>query len=316
MRRIISDPSAYIPIVVLAALLLASLAAPLFAAYVSRSDPLTSSLTAKISLDGEEVKVIQPVTGGLGIGTVPIGPTWTGQYFVGADSQGRDVMARILYGGQNSLVIAGAATLITLVFAAIIGLAAGFFGGVIDTVLSRFLDIIWAFPVFLLATSLSVVTIGRELSFGFFTLRADSIIVPILIIGIVNVPYVARPVRGQTQQIAQSDFVLAATGIGVPRWRILLMDIIPNVLSTLIVFAPMMMALNMILESSLSYLNIGVQAPAASWGTIIRDNKGLLYSRPLTTIAPGLAIVLTVLMLNLLGDVIRDTLDPKAKVKL
>ncbi len=136
-----------------------------------------------------------------------------------------------------------------------------------------------------------------------------------LIIGIVYVPYVARPVRGQVLSLKNSDFVLAARALGVPPWRILLRDILPNVTTTLIVFVPLMMALNMLTESALSFLSIGVQPPNASWGTIIEDGQALIYTRPLVAIAPGIAIVITVLALNVLGDGVRDALDPRAKLR-
>jgi peptide/nickel transport system permease protein len=127
---------------------------------------------------------------------------------------------------------------------------------------------------------------------------------------------VARPVRGQVISLRESEFVLAAVGLGVPSHRILLRDILPNVSTTLIVFVPLMMALNMLTESALSFLSIGVQPPDASWGTIIQDGQGLLYSRPWVALAPGIAIVLTVLSLNVLGDGLRDALDPRSKIKL
>ncbi|RYB04251.1 ABC transporter permease [Lichenibacterium ramalinae] len=295
---------------------LACLAAPLYAARVSGTDPFASNISGSVSIDGQDVAVMQAETEGLGFGTTPIGPTWRGPYFLGADTQGRDVMARLLYGGQNSLIIAGSATLITLVVAAVLGIVAGFFGGWIDIVLSRLLDILWAFPVFLLAISLSVVTIGHGLVIGPVTIGSDSLLLPILIIALVYVPYVARPIRGQVLQLRRTEFVLAARGLGVPRGRILRVDVLPNVATTLIVFAPLTMALNMIIESALSFLSIGVQSPQASWGTIIEDGQSLLYTRPLVAIAPGVAIVLTVLALNVLGDGVRDALDPRAKLKM
>ena len=305
--------------VALAALLLiglACLAAPLYAARVSGTDPFASNISGSVTVDGQDVPVMQAETEGLGFGTTPIGPTWRGTYFLGADTQGRDVMARLLYGGQNSLIIAGSATVITLVVAAVLGIVAGFFGGWIDIGLSRLLDILWAFPVFLLAISLSVVTIGHGLVIGPVTIASDSLLLPILIIALVYVPYVARPIRGQVLQLRRTEFVLAATGLGVPKGRILLVDILPNVLTTLIVFAPLTMALNMIIESALSFLSIGVQSPQASWGTIIEDGQSLLYTRPLVAVAPGVAIALTVLALNVFGDGVRDALDPRAKLRM
>ncbi|SIR31800.1 peptide/nickel transport system permease protein [Rhizobium sp. RU20A] len=298
----------------LAIIVLSSLCAPLYASYVSGTDPFRSSLSARIMVDGKRVKVMQASTEGLGLGVSPIGPTWGPQYLLGADTQGRDVAARLLYGGRNSLLIAATSTAICLCLAAIVGISAGFFGGWVDKVLSRILDILWAFPVYLLAISLSIVFISQGIVIGPIEIRADSLLLPIFIIGIIYVPYVARPVRGRVLALKESEFVLAARGLGIPAWRILLHDILPNVSTMLIVFVPLMMGLNIIIESSLSFLSIGVQAPDASWGTIIQDGQTLLYSRPAVALAPGIAIVLTVLSLNVLGDSLRDALDPRTKL--
>lgn len=295
---------------------LVCLLAPVYAAW-AHTDPFTSTLDAVVKINGQDVPVMEQSTEGLGLGYTPIGPTWQlGNYFLGADNQGRDVMARLLYGGMNSLFIAGMATLVTLFFATLIGLAAGYFGGIIDTLLSRFLDILWAFPVYLLAISLSIVLIAQGLNLGIITIESGSLWLPIFIIGVVYVPYVARPVRGQVLALRESEFVLAAIGLGVPSHRILLRDILPNVSTTLIVFVPIMMALNMITESALSFLSIGVQPPDASWGTIIQDGQNLLYTRPMVALAPGIAIVITVLALNVLGDGLRDALDPRSKIRI
>jgi peptide/nickel transport system permease protein len=299
---------------VLLMIILSSLAAPLYAHYVSGTDPFQSNLSGKIKIDGKKVKVMQPSTEGLGLGVTPIGPTWAAQYFLGADTQGRDVAARLLYGGRNSLLIASCATAICLVFAALIGICAGFFGGAVDMILSRFLDVLWAFPVYLLAISLSIVLISKGIVLGPIEITANSLLLPIGIIGIIYVPYVARPVRGRVLALKNSEFVLAAIGLGIPEWRILWKDILPNVSTMLIVFIPLMMALNIVTESSLSFLSIGVQAPDASWGTIIQDGQTLLYTRPVVALAPGIAIALTVLTLNVVGDSIRDALDPRTKI--
>ena len=292
------------------------LLAPVYASWAG-VDPFTSTLDATVTIDGTAVPVMEQSTEGLGLGYNPIGPTWRlGSYFLGADNQGRDVMARLLYGGLTSLLIAGAATVLTLTVATILGLAAGFFGGLTDIILSRILDVLWAFPVYLLAISLSIVLIAHGITIGPITIESGSLWLPIFIIGVVYIPYVARPVRGQVLSLRESEFVLAAIGLGVPSHRILLRDILPNVSTTLIVFVPLMMALNMLTESALSFLSIGVQPPDASWGTIIQDGQGLLYSRPWVAMAPGIAIVLCVLALNVLGDGLRDALDPRSKIKL
>jgi len=288
-------------------------------AYVSfaNTDPFRASLDATVEINGVEVPVMEESTEGLALGYTPIGPTWQlGNYFLGADNQGRDVMARLLYGGLNSLLISGAATIITMVLATAIGLTAGFFGGMTDTILSRILDVLWAFPVYLLAISLSIVLIAQGIDLGIIVVEAGSLWLPIFIIAIVYIPYIARPIRGQVLALRRSEFVLAAIGLGVPEHRILLRDILPNVSTTLIVFTPLMLAINMLTESALSFLSIGVQPPDASWGTIIQDGQGLLYTRPMVALAPGLAIALTVLVLNILGDGVRDALDPRSKIKL
>ena len=316
MRRLSRDRAAMAALVLFAVILAMCLLAPVYAAWAG-VDPFRSTLDAVIMIDGKQVPVMEQSTEGLGLGYNPIGPTWQiGNYFLGADNQGRDVMARLLYGGLNSLLIAGTATVLTLAAATLLGLAAGFFGGFIDTLLSRILDVLWAFPVYLLAISLSIVLIAHGIEIGPITVESGSLWLPIFIIGIVYIPYVARPVRGQVLSLRESEFVLAAIGLGVPSHRILFRDILPNVSTTLIVFVPLMMALNMLTESALSFLSIGVQPPDASWGTIIQDGQGLLYSRPMVALAPGIAIVLSVLALNVLGDGLRDALDPRSKIRL
>jgi peptide/nickel transport system permease protein len=316
LRRLLRDRVAVFALFVFLLIVVLCLLAPVYAAWAG-VDPFKSTLDAVIKVNGQDIPVMEQSTEGLGLGYTPIGPTWElGNYFLGADNQGRDVMARLLYGGLNSLLIAGAATVFTLFFATVVGLAAGFFGGLVDVVLSRILDILWAFPVYLFAISLSIVLIAQGISIGPITVESGSLWLPIFIIGIVYIPYIARPVRGQVMALRESEFVLAAICLGVPSYRILLRDILPNVSTTLIVFVPIMMALNMLTESALSFLSIGVQPPDASWGTIIQDGQTLLYTRPLVALAPGIAIVITVLALNVLGDGLRDALDPRSKIRI
>ena len=306
--------AAFAMLVVIVAL---CLSAPLYAQYIAKTDPFQSNLNGTFALDGKTVDVMQPSTTGLGLGVTPIGPTWQiGPYMLGADDQGRDVAARLLYGGLNSLLIGSTSTIICLFLATLLGTFSGFFGGVVDAVVSRVLDVMWAFPIFFLAISLSIVLINKSISLGPITINSGSLWLPILIVGIVYVPYVARPIRGQVLALKQSEFVLASVGLGVPAHRILLRDILPNVSTTIIVFVPLMMALCILTESALSFLSIGVQPPAASWGTIIQDGQNLLYTRPLVAVAPGVAIALTVLALNVLGDGVRDALDPRSKVRI
>lgn len=316
LRKLLADRAAMGALALFLFIVLLCLAAPLYATYVAHTDPFTSNIDGTTTVDGEEVNLIQPSTEGLGLGSVPLGPTWDiHNYFLGADGQGRDIAARLLYGGRNSLLIAGASTVLCLVLAALTGLIAGFFGGMVDIVISRLLDVLWAFPIYLLAISLSIVLITKGFDIGPISITSGSLELPIFIIGIVYVPYIARPIRGQVLALKESEFVLAAIGLGVPSYRILFRDILPNVMTTLIVFVPLMVAINMLTESALSFLSIGVQPPDASWGTIIQDGQDLIYTRPWVAIAPGICIVLSVLALNILGDGVRDALDPRAKLR-
>jgi peptide/nickel transport system permease protein len=316
-RKLVRDKAAMTALLVFILIVVGCCFAPYYASNIAHTAPFSSNLDGTITVDGEEQAVIQESTEGLGLGTTPIGPTWDlHSYFLGADDQGRDVMARMLYGGLNSLWIASASTVLCLILAGALGVIAGFFGGVVDAVLARILDVIWAFPIFLLAISLSIVLINSTIEIGPIVIRSGSLWLPIFIIGIVYVPYIARPIRGQVLSLKNSEFVLAAVGLGVPSYRILWKDILPNVATTLIVFVPLMMALNMVTESALSFLSIGVQPPDASWGTIIQDGQNLLYSRPMVALAPGIAIAIVVMTLNVFGDGVRDALDPRSKLRI
>lgn len=315
-RRLQRNRVALAMLAVLVIIVVACLAAPLYAKHVAHTNPFTSNLDGTTVVNGKTVPVMKQETGGLGLGVTPIGPTWDPRhYMLGADNQGRDVAARLLYGGRNSLLIGVAAAFVTCVLATVIGLVAGFFGGITDGVLSRLLDVIWAFPVYLLAICLSTVLLTQGISFGPLRIEAGSLWLPVLIIGLVFVPYVARPVRGEVLSLRQREFVEAAIGLGASNWRLLWSDVLPNVITTVIVFFPLMIAINMLTEAALSFLSIGVQPPDASWGTIILDGQGLLYTRPAVALAPGIAIAVTVLALNVLGDGIRDALDPRAKLR-
>ncbi|GBQ14355.1 ABC transporter permease [Swaminathania salitolerans] len=309
-RGAIGRPSVLFACIVLVGLCLSACLAPFYAQGVG-VDPFASNLAGSVMRDGRVVDVMQPNDNPLHLGLTPIGPSWRwGAYSLGADSQGRDVAARLLYGGRSSLLIAGASACLCLVLATGCGMVAGVFGGWIDTVLSRLLDILWAVPVYLFAISLSVVTVGHDLRFGPFHIGADSFLLPIGIIALIYVPYAARPIRARTRSLMTSGFVLAAQGLGASPVRIVLKEILPSLIDTLLVLAPLIMALCLLAESALSFLSLGVQAPAASWGSLIHDGEGLIYSRPVVAIAPGLAIVLTVLALNMLGEALQNGVRP------
>jgi peptide/nickel transport system permease protein len=316
-RRLLRNRLAMASLAVFLLIVAVSFAAPLYARYLAHTDPFASNISGTTVVDGRHVPVLQQGGGKLELGEIPIGPTWQSNYFLGADNQGRDVMARVLYGGRASLEISIASAAIACLLALVVGLAAGFFGGVTDSVLSRAMDLIWAFPVYLLAISIATVLLTNGgLKLGPVHVDAASFWIPILIIGIVYVPYVARPIRGQVLSLREKEFVEAAIGMGMTDLRLIFAEILPNIVSVLIVLFPLMIATTVLTESALSYLSIGVQPPQASWGTIIDDGQALLYTRPLVAIAPGVMIVLTVLSLNVLGDGLRDALDPRAKLRV
>jgi peptide/nickel transport system permease protein len=297
-------------------IVLISFSAPLYADYVAHTSPFRSNLTGTTTVNGKRVDVLQQGTNALGLGETPIGPTWQRNYFLGADSQGRDVAARVLYGGRTSLVIGIGSAVICSVLAVIAGLLAGFYGGVTDSVISRALDIVWAFPVYLLAISISTVLLTQGIAIGPVDISAGSLWLPTLIIAVIYIPYVARPVRGAVLSVREKEFIQAAVAQGASNRYLIFSEILPNVISVMIVLLPLMIATTILTESALSYLSIGVQPPDASWGTIIDDGQQLLYTRPWVAIAPGIMIVLTVLALNVLGDGVRDALDPRAKLRV
>lgn len=310
------DRTAVAAFTVFLLIVLICLLAPVYAHDIAHTDPFQSNVSGTTLVNGKTVPLLAPTTTGLGLGVTPIGPTWdVHHYFLGADNQGRDVMARLLYGGRNTLLIGVSSALLCCVIAALLGVIAGYFGGVIDTVLNWFFDLIWAFPVYLLAISLSVVLLTNGLKLGPVSVGAGSIWLPVLIIAAVYVPYVARPVRGQVLTLRGREYILASIGVGGSDARILWRDVLPNVAPMVLVFLPLMAAINMLTEAALSFLSVGVQPPNASWGTIINDGLGLLYTRPAVALAPGLMIVITAVALNLLGDSVRSALDPKARLR-
>jgi peptide/nickel transport system permease protein len=317
-RRLVRNRLAMAALALFVLIVVISFLAPVYAHRIAHTDPFNSHISATTVVNGERVDVIQQGGGALGLGEVPLGPTWHSNYLLGADNQGRDVMARVLYGGRASLEIGVGSAVICCVLALIFALLAGFFRGWADTILSRAMDLIWAFPVYLLAISLATVllTTPNGVKLGFVRIDPASLWMPTLIIALIYIPYVFRPVRGQVLSVREKEYVEAAISQGASNLRLMFSDILPNVISTTIVLLPLMIATTVLTESALSYLSIGVQPPKASWGTVIQDGQELLYTRPLVAIAPGIMIVLTVLSLNVLGDGVRDALDPRAKVRV
>jgi peptide/nickel transport system permease protein len=289
------------------------LAAPLWADEVAHSGPNATHTLEKVEVDGEKRDVVDPEG-------QPVDPLWLGaggRFFLGADGRlGRDEMVRLMYGGRTSLFIGLTSALVTALLAVVLGMLSGYYRGWTDTLISRTLDVIWAFPVLLLAIALGTALAVGGLQIGPLTIPSGSIWIPILIIGVVYVPYMARPLRGEVLALREKEFVEAAVAQGAGPLRVMLGELLPNLSSTIIVFFTLSIANNMLLEAALSFLGVGVQPPNASWGTMIASGFQLITSAPLLTVLPGTMILLTVLSLNVFGDGLRDALDPKSKVRL
>jgi peptide/nickel transport system permease protein len=237
------------------------------------------------------------------------------EHLLGTDELGRDELSRLSWGSRASIQAGFFATVLAMVIAVPIGLVAGYYRGWVDTVIARSLDVVWAFPVLLLASSLGIVLAVGGLQLGPITIESGSIWIPILVIGVVYVPYMARPIRGEVLALREKEFVEAAVAQGAGPLRVMFSELLPNLLSTIIVFFALNIANTMLLESALSFLGAGVQPPDASWGSMIATGFDLITTAPLLTIIPGTMILLTVLSLNVFGDGLRDALDPKSKVR-
>jgi peptide/nickel transport system permease protein len=285
------------------------LLAPVYAKHIAHTTPAANHLTDQIKIGGKLKDVVSEAG-------IPTGPTWHGRFFLGADTNGRDVAVRLLYGGRNSLEIGFIATLITMVLATLLGTAAGYFRGWVDAVLSRVFDLLWAYPVYILGVALGVSLAVGGLNLGLFQLKGNSLGVPAVIIGFIYIPYVAKPIRGQVLGLRSREFVDAARTMGMGNGRIMASEIIPNLMSTIIVFFPLIIANAILTEAGLSYLGAGVQDPNPSWGTMISDGIRLIPSAFHLTLVPGLMLVLCVLGINVFGDGVRDALDPRAKVRI
>jgi peptide/nickel transport system permease protein len=285
-----------------------ALAAPVWEEIAGR-DALSNNLSGTVMVDGKETDVVSAEG-------VSIGPQWTKEYLLGADTNGRDVMVRLLYGGRNSLLIGISAALITTLLSIVLGILAGFFRGVVDAFVRPALDIIWAFPVILLGVALGTALALGGLKLGPLEVSGESKLIPTLIIGFVYIPYMARPIRGQVLSLREREFVEAARAQGMGPLRTMFSEILPNLASTIVVFFPIMVANAILLEAALSFLGAGVQPPEPSWGNMIDQGVDKIVTAPHQAIVPGLMLVMTVLSLNVFGDGVRDAFDPRAKVRV
>ena len=237
---------------------------------------------------------------GLTLQGAPIGPSE--KYLLGTDLLGRDLLSRIIHGARTSLIIGIIANGVAIIIGTTVGLIAGFARGRIGTVLMRFTDLMMAFPALLLAITLAAIF-------------APSLLIVALVIALVNWVQIARVIYTQTTAISEREFVEAAVSLGAKPTRILRKHIFPQILPTILVWATLGIATTVLLEATLSYLGIGVRPPTPSWGNIIFENKNYFQSAPWLVFFPGLAILLLALSFNLLGDGLRDVLDPTQRGK-
>ncbi|HET9691455.1 MAG TPA: ABC transporter permease [Acidimicrobiales bacterium] len=289
-------------------IVVACLLAPVYANDIAHTGPNTNHITEVLHLGGRKVDVVDP-TG------IPTGPTWHSHFLLGADPNGRDVAVRLLYGGRNSLEIGVLATIITMVLATVAGLVAGYFRGWPDGIISRLMDLIWAYPAVLLGVALGVNLALGGISVGPIHLHGSSNWIPALVIGVVFVPYVARPLRGQVLGLREREYVDAARTLGAGHLRIMVGELLPNLASTLVVFVALQLAQSIVLEAALSFLGAGVQPPNASWGTMISSGVQLITVAPHLVLAPGMMLIAAVLSVNVFGEGLRAALDPRAAVR-
>lgn len=279
LERLVRDRASMVSLGVILLIVLIAIFAPVIAALVGHG-PNQTFQSIGLSSIGQ-----------------PKGPNST--FLLGTDDQGRDIMVRIAYGARISLIVGVLATALTVAVGAIVGLIAGYFGGLTDSILARFMDWLLAIPFLLFAISL-VSIIGAGLT------------VVIIVIGFFGWASVGRIVRGQVLSIKEREFVEAARALGAGPWRIMFIDILPNVMAPIIVYSTLLIPLSIVTEASLSYLGVGVPPPTADWGQMISASQSVYqYGAWWYLVFPSLALLITTLAFNIFGDGVRDAFDPR-----
>ena len=288
---------------------MAVLAAPLYASEVAHTTPSENHLTEQTVIDGKSTNIVS-------LDGIPIGPTWEGHYFLGADENGRDLAVRLLYGARTTLVIGGGAVLLTLLCAVPLGLAAGYFGGRTDALISRLLDLIWSFPALLLGALLSTAISLTGAQIGPITIASGSKLIPLFVIGLVYVPYMTRPLRGQVMALRGQPFVEAARADGMRPVTVMVSELLPHLWTTIIVVSTLLFVNAVVLEAALSFLGAGVNPPEPSLGVLIAAGLDDAVLSPHLLLAPSIALVAIVLSLSGLAEGLRRALDPRGALHL
>jgi peptide/nickel transport system permease protein len=277
-HRLRRDRAAVISFIIIVLILLMAIFAPVFA-----------------SVTGHGVNEQFRTTGLNGFGQ-PRGPN--GTFWLGTDDLGRDILVRIAYGARISLFVGVVATLLTVAIGAILGLIAGFSGGAIDSVIARLIDLVLSLPFLLFAISLVSVS-------------HPSLRIVIIVIAVFGWAAVARIVRGQVLSIREKEYIEAARSLGASSWRIIFIDVLPNVLTQLIVYATLLIPITIVLEATLSFLGLGIPPPTADWGQMIAESENVYQQAWWFLVFPGIVLLLTTFSFNILGDSVRDALDPR-----
>jgi peptide/nickel transport system permease protein len=264
----------------IAVLVAVAVGAPLIARLVGH-DPYTQYRETGLTPDG-----------------LPVGPRR--QFLLGTDNLGRDLLVRIVYGTRISLLVGVVSTMIAVAAGVVVGLAAGYFRGAVDTLLARFLDVVLSFPFLLFAIAL-VSIVGPSLT------------VSIFVIAFFSFAAVGRIVRGQTLSIREREYIEAARSLGASDLRIMFVDVLPNLVAPIIVYATLLIPTAIVFEATLSFLGLGVVPPTPTWGSMLSDSLQFYQVAWWYVLFPGLALLITTLAFNLLGDGVRDALDPRAE---
>lgn len=277
-RRLRKDRAAVISAVVIVLIGLMAIFAPVFA-----------------TITGHGVNQQFRTTGLNGFGQ-PVAPNST--FWLGTDDLGRDILVRIAYGARVSLLVGVVATLLTVAIGAVMGLIAGYFSGIPDSIIARLIDLVLSLPFLLFAISLVSVS-------------HPGLSIVIIVIAVFGWAAVARIVRGQVLSIREKEYIEAARSLGASSWRIMFVDVLPNVLTQLIVYATLLIPVTIVLEATLSFLGLGIPPPTADWGQMIAESESVYQQAWWFLVFPGLALLTTTIAFNILGDGVRDALDPR-----